>query len=359
MNKKTIITALLLILTLGASAQIKLEVSETVELMGILSRTAGFQEFSDDLAGQYSKDTEAWFAKYVEHPTVAYYKDIRAKYGIGYERVTNMAVHLDIDKGKVKLIGDRAELENNGWQNVDLDEFVKRLNKFYADTRFHEFFEQHKPFYDEFLKTYDSYVMGYLHPEWFERFYNGSEPTEQFRLIIGFTYGTTNNGVSRQLPGQPREVFAVCGYNPNSQFTFDTSLPLHEFNHSFVNPLLDKAENAKTMQEVGTGLFQLSQSVMEQLHYNDWHIVINESLVRAAVIVYFYEHGYNKFAVNTLNIETLGNGFPWMLDVITAIRFYSAHRDQYPTLNDFYPEIARCLSKYIEDRNGSFRPLSQ
>ena len=359
MNKKTIITALLAILTLGASAQIKSEVSETVELMSILSRTAGFQEFSDDLAGQYSKDTEAWFAKYCEHPTVAYYKDIRAKYGIGYERVTNMAVHLDIDKGKVKLVGDRAELGNSGWQNVDLDEFVKRLNIFYADTRFHEFFEQHKPFYDEFQKTYDSYVMGYLHPEWFGRFYNGSEPTEQFRLIIGFTYGTTNNGASRQLPGQSREVFAVCGYNPNSQFTFDTSLPLHEFNHSFVNPLLDKAENAKTMQEVGTGLLQLSQSVMEQLHYNDWHIVINESLVRAAVIVYFYEHGYNKFAVNTLNIETLGNGFPWMLDVVTALRFYSAHRDQYPTLNDFYPEIARCLNKYIEDRNGSFRSLSQ
>lgn len=50
MNKKTIITALLLILTLGASAQTKAEVSETVELMGILSRTAGFEEFCDDLA---------------------------------------------------------------------------------------------------------------------------------------------------------------------------------------------------------------------------------------------------------------------------------------------------------------------
>lgn len=116
--KKTIITVLLLILTLGASAQIKSEVSETVELMGILSRTAGFQEFSDDLAGQYSKDTEAWFAKFVEHPTVAFYKDIRAQYGIGYERVTNMAVHLDIDKGKVKLIGDRAELKNSDWQAI-------------------------------------------------------------------------------------------------------------------------------------------------------------------------------------------------------------------------------------------------
>ena len=98
MNKKTIITTLLLILTLGASAQTKAEVSEAVELMGILSRTAGFEEFSDDLAGQYTKETEAWFAQYKNHPTVAYYHDIRVKQGIGYERVTNMAVHLDIEK---------------------------------------------------------------------------------------------------------------------------------------------------------------------------------------------------------------------------------------------------------------------
>ncbi|MBQ3948773.1 MAG: DUF4932 domain-containing protein, partial [Ruminococcus sp.] len=68
-----------------------------------------------------------------------------------------MAVHLEIDKGKVTLVGDRAEL-TGGWQDVDLDDFVKRLDKFYADTRFHEFFEQHQELYNDFLKTYDAIV---------------------------------------------------------------------------------------------------------------------------------------------------------------------------------------------------------
>ena len=344
--KQTVVTMILALLTMTATAQIKSEVSETVELMGVLSRTAGFKEFSEDLAGQYSKDVEAWFAKYREHPTVAYYKDIRAKYGIGYERVTNMAVHLEIEEGKVKLVGDRSEL-TAGWQKVDLDDFVKRLNKFYADTRFHEFFEQHRAFYEGFLKTYDANVIPYIHPEWYGKFYYGTESTERFRLIIGFTYGSTNNSASRQLQGQPREVFAVCGRN---QF-FDTSRPLHEFNHSFVNPLLDNGDNAKAMQEVGQRLFQSSKAAMEQQHYDDWHIVINESLVRAAVIVYYYEHGINNFATNMLTIETMNNGFPWMLDVVAALRYYSTHREQYPTLNDFYPEIARFLNKYVSDKN--------
>ena len=354
--RQAIITLLLALLTISATAQIKSEVSETVELMGILSRTAGFQEFCDDLAGQYSKDTETWFAKYREHPTVIYYKDLRAKHDIAYERVTNMAVHLEIDKGEVKLIGDRVEL-TNGWQDVDLDVFVKRLNKFYEDTRFHEFYEQHQSFYNDFLKVYDTNVMPFIHPEWYGKFYNGTEATDCFHIIIGFTYGTTNNGVSRQLPGRPRELFAVCGYNlnPNTgRLLFDTSLPLHEFNHPFINPLLEKTKNAKAMQEIGQKLFQLSQQSMRQQHYDDWRIVINESLVRAAVIVYYYEYGQNQFAqnnqfaLNMLTIETMKNGFPWMLDVVAALRYFATHREQYPTLDDFYPEIARCLSKYVQ-----------
>ena len=35
-------------------------------------------------------------------------------------------------------------------------------------------------------------------------------------------------------------------------------------------------------------------------------------------------------------------------DLVGTMRYYTAHRHQYPTLNDFYPEITRCLSNYID-----------
>lgn len=108
MNKKTIITILLLILTLRVSAQIKAEVSETVELMSILSRTAGFQEFSDNLAGPYTKDTESWFAKYSEHPTVAY-----------FTFVTSLPLH-EFNHSFVNPLLDKAESRtttlSEGWR---------------------------------------------------------------------------------------------------------------------------------------------------------------------------------------------------------------------------------------------------
>ena len=54
-----LLLAMLLAVTF-ANAQIIVEASETVELMAILSRTAGFREYCMDMGGQYTKDTEAW-----------------------------------------------------------------------------------------------------------------------------------------------------------------------------------------------------------------------------------------------------------------------------------------------------------
>ena len=355
--KKSILSIILFAVAaiFTATAQTKVEVSETIELMSILARTAGYEEFSENLGGQYTKDIEAWFAPYKEHAAVAIAKDIRAKHGIGYDRVSNMAVHLDIDRGKVVLVGDRTEL-NNGWQDTDLDNFVKNVNKFYKDTRFHDFFEQHRTFYDEFIKTYEANLMRKFSSEWYSQFYHGTEPADQFRVVIGFNYGSTNNGAWRQLPGKPRELFSIIGYNFNptrGRPLLDLTLLYHEFNHSFFNPLLDAAAHAKAMEPVGQKLFQLSKQTMEQQHYNDWSIVINESLVRAAVILKMQDMGFDRqMTLNVMASEMLQKGFPWMLDLVGTLRYYTAHRDKYPSLADFYPEIVRCLEKYVEDEEG-------
>ena len=350
-KKKVLSLILFAMVAFACQAEIKVEVSETVELMGVLSRTAGFDEYCQDVAGQYSKDTEMWFASYRQHPTVVYYQELRNKYGIGYDRVTNMGVHLEISKGKVKLAGDREELDN-GWQNVNLDEFVDRLNKFYKETRFHDFYEQHRAFYDEGLKDFETNVMPVFHQDWYSRFY-GNEASEQFHVLIGFTLGRNNNGARRQLEGKPKDVFAVMGYNINPQMgrpSWDASILIHEFNHSFVNPLLDIPANAAKMEKVGAKLFLFSKFLMERQAYNTWQIVINESIVRAAVYIYMRDYGLiNKGTLNFLFDEVWNNGFQWVPELVESLRYYASHREEYKTLNDYYPEIVSCLSKYITD----------
>lgn len=359
MNKTTIITALLLILTLGATAQtkpanpIKVEVSETIELMGILSRTAGFQEYRMDMGGQYTEDTKTWFAPFENHPIIPYYQDIRAKQGVSHDAVMSMAIHLDIDRGKVKFIGEKADLEKR-WKDVDVDSFLIRLNDFYTATRFHEFFKQHQAFYAEGLHTYETNVMKYFHQDWYARFY-GNKPTEQFRVVIGFTNGGGNYGPSRQLPGQPKEVFAICGYyvDPQTGKVFDDGMAyastlIHEFNHSFVNPLLETEANTAMLNDIGRKLLKISPLGMIRQNYASWNTVLNESVVRAAVILYMLDNGYSTEQIQQEMLEQVGRDFRWMPELVTALRYYAAHRDQYPTLNDFYPEIARCLRSFLK-----------
>lgn len=347
------ITCMLALLSNPATAQIKPEVSESVELMSILSRTAGLQEYNMDMAGQYTKDTEAWFAPYKGHPIIAYYQGLHDNQSISYDAVMSMAIHLDINKGKIKFLGEHSDLEQR-WNGVDVNDFIVRLNQFYADTRFHDFYKGHRAFYEEGLKTYETNVMSHFHQDWYARFY-GTSPTERFRVIIGFTNGGGNYGPSRQLTGQPKEVFAICGYYvaPLTGKAFENganlaSTLIHEFNHSFVNPLLDDKANATRIEATGKKLQKLSMLGMERQHYLNWQTVINESIVRAAVILYMLDQGFDAKQVANEMADQVCRNFNWMPELVTALRHYAAHRDQYPTLHDFYPQIASCLSQYVE-----------
>lgn len=335
------------------ASQIRVEVSEAVELMSILARTAGNKEYNMDMAGQYTKDTEVWFAPYKQHAAVVCFQNLRDQYGISYDAVMSMAIHLDIDGGKVKFLGEQADLEKR-WSTVDIDDFIDKLNMFYTDTRFHDFFEQHRTFYDEGLKAYETSVMTYFHQEWYARFY-GTAPTDRFRIVIGFTCGGGNYGPRCQLPGQPHEVYAICGYYINPQ----TGKPygkganmaatlIHEFNHSFVNPLLNNEANASLIANIGQKLHKFSAYAMERQAYTNWQTVVNESIVRAAVILYMLDLGFDQKQVLNELANQVCCSFNWMPELVTSLRYYAAHRDQYPTLNDYYPEIARCLSEFFE-----------
>ena len=359
--KKITIFVLLLILTIfPASAQqnlIKVEVSETVELMAILSRMAGLREYNMDMAGQYTQDTEAWFSPYKGHSIIAYYQGLHNNNSISYDAVMSMAVHLETTKGEVRFVGDKSDLEKR-WQDVDIEDFMKRINQFYTDTRFHKFFTEHRTFYDEALKTYETNVMKYFHQDWYPKFY-GTEPAEVFRVIIGFTNGGGNYGANRHIPGLAKEIYAICGYyiDPQTGKAFGngaelSSTLIHEFNHSFVNPMLDDETNSMLMMPIGQRLHKLSALGMERQAYTNWQTVVNESIVRAAVIVYMMEQGYSKKQIQDEMVSQVCRDFRWMPELVTALRYYTAHRDQYKTLNDYYPEIVRCLNNHFENEVG-------
>ena len=332
--------------------QVKVEASETIELMSIMARTAGYREYHMDMAGKYTEETDAWFAPFESHPAVAYMQSLKSKFGIGYDAVASMSLHIETDGKTVSLI-DATTLEKR-WKNVNLDTCLMYINQFYTDTRFHEFYVQHEGFYKEGIQLYENNVMQYFHQDWYARFY-GMVPEETFRVVIGFTNGGGNYGPSRQLPGQKKEVFAICGYYLDEETgkAFEkgellASTLIHEFNHSFVNPRLEEEANKALMEPVGNALYAMSERLMGWQAYRNATTVLNESIVRAAVIIYMEENGFTAEQVKAEMYDQLGRGFHWMPELVSALKEYTHHRDKYLSFNDFYPEIAKTLGAYVE-----------
>ena len=366
MARKVLLAALAL-MAISMQAKVSVEVSETVELLSALSRTAGYPEYNMDLGGQYTEDIDKWFAPFKDHPIIKIYQGLYSEYGIAYNAPMDLAVNLVIDGGRLKFIGDKSCMDSR-WTHVDIDGLVAQLNQFYRDTRFHEFFEQHQGFYQDALRQYETNVMQYFHQDWYPRFY-GTEPGEAFHIIIGFSNGGNNYGASRQFPGQAKENFSICGYwfypqmgsvlDPENAKKYSAPTLIHEFNHSFVNPLQEVEKNAKALGDIPNKLLNQSLYIMQQQAYGEGKTVLDESVVRAATIIYMMEHGYSSQDVRDALNEELSCGFAWMPELLTAMRDYNTHRNKYPTLSDFYPQIAKVLNNYLDQQQKRLeKPLS-
>lgn len=333
------------------------EVMETVELMSVLARAAGAREYNMDMAGQYTQDTEAWFAPYKNHPMVGYYQGLMQQYNIGFNAPMDLAVNLVIDGGRIKFAGDKSCMDPR-WTHVNLVEFVSKLNQYYTDTRFHEFFQQHEAFYNEGLQLYKDNVMPHFHQDWYPRFY-GTAAEQLYHIIIGFTNGGSNYGASRQLLGQNKEMFSVCGYylDPRSGKAYtdgvgSAMILIHEFNHSFINYLYD--DHKAMLDPVAAKLFSLSENMMRNQAYPEPETVFNETLVRAAVVLYMQEYGYTPEQIEQEISENVERGFTWTPEAVAALRGYASNRGKYPTFASYYPQIAKALNKFADDENKRF-----
>ena len=334
---------------------VAVSVNENVELMSVLSRLSGYQEYCMDVAGAYINDLDSCFGKYSEHPAIAYMKELRDECGIAYDAVMSMAVRLCNDDGRFSLLEEDSDGLDARWGGADKEKFLSLLSSFYADSGFRSFFEAHDSFYRVGLHAYEDSVLKHFDEKWYESFY-GKEPEETFNVIIGFVNGYANYGPSRQLKGMKKEVFAIVGYEvdesgtPRYNRNYLSTL-VHEFNHSFVNYLLDAeiySDHADALEDASGFLLESSLWSMRSQAYNFWKTVINESLVRAAVICYMLDNGYPKEEVEAEMLSQIGRNFRWMPELVALLKSYRAQQAEYGTFENFYPRVISFFNGYAD-----------
>lgn len=314
-------------------------VDRRVELMTIVARLAGYEEFQSKAVPVYLDSLDAWFAPYKEHPVVQYMKKLREETDMGYNAIPIMGVYMTQPPKLRPRLPLTASQPEPRWGVERGTEFVKLLDKFYKDARCEEFFARQTPLFGQVEEAFRD-VFAEIDMDWFSRFF-GCESKGGMVPIVGMGFGGGNFGGSITYPDSTVDQYAFMGSwgmrdgKPSFNREGFLNTIVHEFSHSFVNPALDaEAGLAWPARE----LFREYSEPMRAQAYGTGRTVLNETFVRAAVIRYLMAHA-DSVAVDKEMWYQIGRHFIWMPEAVELLGEYEANRDKYPDFLSFTPRI--------------------
>lgn len=237
---------------------------------------------------------------------------------------------------------------------MDLPVFLKGLNSFYKNSKYNQFFQSHQADYKQAAKAYSDSVLTKFQQDWYVKFY-GKEPNEDYKIVLGYGNGGGNYG-PKVSPEKGKDiVYAIVSggkFNGRTVSFSGNYAPtlIHEFNHSFVNYILETKDYKSQLQDAGEKIQKEFKKPMADQAYSSWETIINESIVRAAVLVYMKENHFSQAEINNEMKEQISRSFIWTPDLVKLLEEYQANRKQYPDLEAFYPRIVS-FSK-IQEKYG-------
>jgi hypothetical protein len=344
--------------TLAQSRGFTVRVDSRVELLSIVFRLAGAPEYNGCRLPSYEREIDQTFGRYQDHPAVQLARHIRDEHGIGFDAVVSFAVSVTDPpalRERVPFGAQGAGLADRRWHGPQASTFLSALRRFSRDTRFPEFFTRHRTLYRATERRLEMLARERVSLQWYHRFF-GQVPDADFVLVPGMCNGGANFGPRVRPTAGREELYAIVGVTQSDAGgvpTFDARLVptiVHEFAHSFVNPLVDR--HREQFAPAGERLFPYVADIMQGQAYDNWKTMIDESLVRAVVIRYLRTNGEPESASRQL-AEELGLGFLWIQDLDHLLQRYEDERGKFVRFEQFAPQVAGFVddvSRSIQDR---------
>jgi len=317
-------------------------IDERVELLSIVFRLANNSEYNMNTLPGYSSEIDRYFAPYKNHPAVQMARTLADKNDVGFDAVMVMAISLSPPPELKPLVPFTLDVPDKRW-GTDAEKFLPLLRDFYRDSKFADFYAAHQAMYRLAQERFAA-TLGMVNFGWYPHFY-GNAPDLAYHLILGMNNGGGNYGPRLIHPNGRTDLFSIIGcwthdadgkptYPPGNGYL---ATIIHEFNHSFVNPAVAKHwKDFSGAEQVYAGV----ADQMQRMAYGNAQTMVNESLVRAAVILYFRQNGEdNRSSVKRIR-EEQRNGFFWMDRLVEELERYETQRAQYPTFTSYIPQVA-------------------
>jgi hypothetical protein len=341
---------------------INAKVDLRVELMSIIARTAGYQEYVRNDFKLYADEVDKHFGKFKQHPAVEFATKIRQSNGVSFDAVMFMAVHLNPPPALTPRLAFTNQVPERRWGKEPAEQFAQLLQQFYRDADCEAFFKAHAELYRTAEERFQQ-LLNKVDFAWYKRFY-GEVPQGQFNLYVGLLNGGGNYGPKVVHSDGKEDLYAIIGtwqVDSAGLPTYgDRTLPtiIHEYNHSFINHLVYARE--QQLSAAGTKIYQPVADRMKNLAYGTWQTTLVESLVRAAVLRYTFEHDAQPAATDAALARERDNGFLWMDELFALLGVYENSRNTFPTFRSFMPMVEAYysdLAKRIDFKAARFEEL--
>ena len=331
------------------TGQVVIEVSPSVELVSIIFRLAGNGEYNVLTIPSYDQDVKKHFEPFIDHPAVQFAAELAKKKGIGFDGPIWMAIQLANGLTPRKDIRFPQNLvsADKRWSTEDAKKFATLAEKFAKDTRFQDFFAQHKALYATAETRMRDVLEKDVRLTWFQKFF-GKQAGTTFYAIPGMLTGDQSYGPSIKTTDGRRDVYAILTIYSGKQELPDFSeearhIIAHEFIHSYTNPLVDKF--ASKLEPSGEKLFSRTSDLMKRQNYGNWKALMYESLNRACGIRYTFATKGPEAAYQ-LSKQERERGFYWVPGLADLLEQYDRQPREYKDLTQFFPKIIDYLNNY-------------
>lgn len=335
-----IVAVSLLWTAVAARAQdVRAGIDYRVELMSILFRLAGNNEYRQCRVTAYDKAIDSYFAPYRDHEAVRLARSL----GIGFEAPMKLAVNLrDVETLAERVPFDSAGVHlYEGWDAAKARDFLSAARRFTADAKFQDFLQSQQPLYGATNARLQSFITGQADLAWFARFF-GPHPPAHFVIVPGLANGGPSYAARAIDEAGTQEIYAIPGVSkvdPEGTPVFDSdwrTTMVHEIAHTYTDPAAGKS--AAQMRKAVNRIYDPVAAAMKRQSYGTWKIMLNESLARAATIEYVMEHDGPDAARRVIRQEN-SRSFFWMSDLVALLDTYRSDRQQYPTFESFMPRV--------------------
>ncbi|NHB70409.1 DUF4932 domain-containing protein, partial [Perlabentimonas gracilis] len=176
-----------------------------IELLSVISRIAGFDEYKNNNLKIYSEKVDNHFFNFKEHEIISYLKQLRKERQIAYDAIMSLAIRIEIVDNSITLF-DTQNLDSR-WDKNNLDSLEKLLNEFYVLSDFESFYNSNKEFYEVATRKLTE-ATNSINYKWFSDFY-GEINQDTYILVAGMLLGSHNYGPSVKINCKSKELYSI------------------------------------------------------------------------------------------------------------------------------------------------------